>query len=416
MSSDVKTAEPVNGGGGPKTTAMTPAAPAKGQIARRTFGGQEIEASAETAGTALAAQARAMVEARFVMAMRNPRDWDDVRSKMLRACERPGFAGSMSEKVWGAAWYRKPVGDGAEGFSIRFAEEALRAMGNVDVQTVPVYEDDDKRIITVVVTDLESNLSFPTSLIVTKTVERRKLRQNETALRVRTNSRGEPTYIVEATEDDVFQKQQNLISKAIRNGALRLLPGDIQAECRARILAIRSGDAAKDPDGARKKVADAFAGLNVMPSHLKEYLGHDLSTATPAEIADLRDLYNELKDGKTTWAEVMAEVLDEREEAAGGQATPQKSGIDALTDKLKASTPAPGAVAAPAQPAITTTATPAPAAAPATAPASPPPLSPPAAPGPPAAAEQPEPQGAFGKAVQAEQEKRGGRQRTIGDE
>lgn len=377
-----KTAQPVppNGGQG-QTTAMT--APAAGQIARRGALGTELESSAETAGAILAAQARAMVEARFVMALRNPRDWDDVRSKIMRAVERPGFAGHATEKVWGAAWYRKPVGEGAEGFSIRFAEEALRCMGNVDVQTITVYDDDDKRIVSVNVTDLESNLSFPTSLIVTKTVERRNLRKGEQALKVRVNSSGQNTYIVEATEDDVFQKQQNLVSKAIRNGALRLLPGDIQAEARKRILEIRHGDIAKDPDGARRKVADGFSALNVTPSMVKEYLGHDLATASPAELGDLRDLWTELKEGKTTWAEVMAEVQDER--GAAQAPAPKASGLDVLTDKLKAQT---------------TTATS----------ETQPPAQPPPPPPPPAEPEK----GVFGKAVVEEETKRrGGTQRKL---
>jgi hypothetical protein len=229
-----------------------------------------------------------MVKARFTIALRRPRDWDDVRSKMLRACERPGFAGSATEKTWGAAWYRKPVGEGVEGFSIRFAEEAVRCMGNLDVEPVVVFEDAGKRILNVTVLDLESNVAYQTPITVEKTVVRKFLKKGEEALRVMVNSRGETTYLLPATDDEVFSKQQNLSSKALRTNVLRILPGDIQAECRARILAIRNGEAAKDPDGFRKKVADGFAKLNVRPSDLKELLGHDLATASPAELTDSR--------------------------------------------------------------------------------------------------------------------------------
>lgn len=334
-------------------TGVTPA-PAAGVMQRQEFGAQSLVAGAETATAALAAREKAMVEARFIMAMRRPRDWDEVRTKMLAACERPGFAGSATEKVWGAAWYRKPVGEGAEGFSIRFAEEAMRAMGNIDVLPATVYEDDRKRIVTVMVLDLETNNSNTTTLTIDKTVERKFLKKGDVPLRSRTNSQGETVHLLPATEDDVFTKQQNLVSKAIRTGILRILPGDIQAECRARILAIRHGDVAKDPTAMRRKIADGFAALNVSPVQLKEYLGHDLASCTPAELVALRELWEGLKDGETTWAEVMAEVREGRGEGVAPESAEKpKTGLDAATERLQAraaaATPAPPADA-PAEP------------------------------------------------------------------
>jgi hypothetical protein len=79
-------------------------------------------------------------------------------------------------------------------------------MGNLDIQTVTVYEDDSRRICTVVVMDLETNVAFPTSISIEKIVERRFLPKGETALRVRTNSEGKPVYTVRATEDEVFSR------------------------------------------------------------------------------------------------------------------------------------------------------------------------------------------------------------------
>ena len=67
----------------------------------------------ETAGTVLAAQAKAQIEARYIMAERHPRDLDIVRAKLIKECKRPGFAA--------VARYLKPIGRGVEGPSIRFA-------------------------------------------------------------------------------------------------------------------------------------------------------------------------------------------------------------------------------------------------------------------------------------------------------
>ena len=315
----------------------TPGAGSTNTVARQEFGAQQIEVRGETASTALAAQAKAMVEARFIVAMRRPRDLDDVRAKLLRSCERPGFAGHAVEKVWGAAWYRKPVGDGVEGFSVRFAEEAVRALGNVDVEPTVTYDDERKRILSVSVIDLETNVAYRNTIVVEKTVERRRLARGQEALSVRVNSKGETTYLVEATDDDVFAKQNALISKTVRNAVLRLLPGDIQADCRARILQIRLGDVAKDPDKVRREVSDAFGKLNVLPSQVKQYLGHELITATPAELVELRELYKDIQAGKTTWHEALGTVLEARgEEAEPPAAAPPRPGLDGLTDKLKA--------------------------------------------------------------------------------
>ena len=125
--------------------------------------------TAETASTAVAVQARAAVEARYKMALMRPRSWDEVRVRLLAACKRPGFAET--------ARYAKPVGGKSiEGPSIRFAEEALRAMGNAYVETMVVFDDDERRIVRVTVTDLEANLSYPHDITLRKTVERRRLK------------------------------------------------------------------------------------------------------------------------------------------------------------------------------------------------------------------------------------------------
>lgn len=312
-------------------------APAAGITQRESFNENALERTAETATTAIAAQARALVEARFVMAMRRPRDLDMVRAKLLRACERVGFAGSATEKVWGSAWFSKPLskGDAIEGFSIRFAEEAARALGNIDCTVTPIYDDQERRIVSVVVMDLESNTAFPQSIVFDKTVERKFLKRGQEAKAMRVNSYGDTVYIVEATDDEVLVKQNALVSKAMRNGILRVLPGDIQAECRARILAIREGDAAKDPDKVRREVNDAFATLNVLPAMLKDFLGHDLGTATPSELADLRDLFKSLRDGETDWARVMGEVRASRGEAPSATDEPEAKTLASVTKELK---------------------------------------------------------------------------------
>jgi len=257
-------------------------------------------ATPETASSSVAAQARASIEARYAIALRFPRDLDDVRVRLIADCKRPGFAE--------IARYRKPISKGVEGFSIRFAEAALRAMRNVAPEMTTLYDDESKRIVRVSVTDLESNLTYSSDVVIDKVVERSQLRDGQVPLKVRTNSQGKTTYLVAATEDDLLNKQGALVSKAMRTHALRILPGDIQDECEAVILATLGNKAAADPRAEQKKLADAFASVGVKPSQLKDYLGHELEACAAEELVNLRALFQGLKDGETTWAEITKPV------------------------------------------------------------------------------------------------------------
>ena len=288
---------------------------------------QAVALRGETAALAQAEQAKAAVQARYLMAMKNPRDWDTVRIRLQKECRRPGFAE--------VARYHKPIGKGVEGLSIRFAEAAIRCMTNILVESHVVYDDADKRQIRVSVTDLEANVTYPIDVMLSKTVERRQLKPGEVALSVRMNSQNQPTYTLPATEDDILNKQNAQVSKAIRTAGLRILPGDIADECEQMILDTLKNRDAADPDAAKKKILDAFATLNVMPAEIKVYLGHPVEQLSQPEILELRALYTAIKDGEASWAAAL-------ESKAGGKAPAEmkgqtegakKSALDRLAEK-----------------------------------------------------------------------------------
>lgn len=324
------------------STGMVPAPPAAvqpaaGQATRQM--GTEVATYGDVGGQRAGAEARALVEARFVMARRFPRDLDEVRVRVLREVEREGFAA--------IAWYKKPVGDGVEGLSVRFYEMAARCMGNLMVVPTTTYEDERKRVVHVEVIDLETNYSPALDVTVEKTVERRSLGDGREALSVRLNSQKKPTYTVLATEDELLGKTNALLSKARRNLLAQVVPGDIVDAAKVRILAIRRGEAAKDPEAFKNKVLASFAELNVLPAELKRYLGHEVSTASPAELTDLRDLYSTIKAGEAVWAEVLAERLAERGEQASTEEQP-KAGLAGVTERLNAAKAAGSSSGAPA--------------------------------------------------------------------
>ena len=274
----------------------------------------------ETAATAVAAHAKAAIEARYAVALHRRRDVDDVR--VAKECSRPGFAR--------VAKYSVPRGGKRiSGPSIRLAEAAIRIMGNIQIETPTLYDDPSRQIVRIEATDLETNASYALDLVIEKTVERKVLRAGQVALGERINSSNERVYLVEATEDDFAVKKGAQVSKAIRTLGLRLLPGDLLDEAMAQVDATLHNEAAKDPDAERKAIADGFAKANVAPSHLKAFLGHELSQCSPAELVDLRALLRALLDGQTTWAEVLAEQNAASDQA--GAATNAKA--DALRTK-----------------------------------------------------------------------------------
>lgn len=260
-----------------------------------------IAKTSETASTAVAAQAQAAVQARYTVALARPRNIDQVRVALLKECRRPYFAE--------VARYHKPVGQGVEGPSIRFAEAAARCMGNILVETPTVYDDTEKRIVRVVGTDLETNMTYQKDVTVTKTVERRQAKGE--VLGTRLGSGGQTLYIIAADDDAILNKENALVSKAMRTVLLRLIPGDLIDESMDQVAATLRDKAAQDPDAARRRVVDGFAAIGIQPNDLVAYLRHGLEKLTPAELVHLRSLYQAIKDGEATWLEVMGNQATE---------------------------------------------------------------------------------------------------------
>ena len=281
-----------------------------------------VTTQGEISATTLAAEVEAVVKAKFAMAAHRPRDLDQVRSRLLKDCQRPGFART--------ARYKLPRANTTiTGPTIRFAEAAVRAMGNVDISVRTIFEDADRRKVRIDVIDLEANAGYSSEVILEKVVERRELKQGQRPIGQRLNSSGKTVYLVEATEDEMLQKSGAAVSKAIRTNGLRLVPGDIVAEAlEVCVETERNADAA-DPDAARKRMLDAFDGIGISPSALKEYVGQELATLAPAQVQELRGLFAAISEGTTTWAHTLGERSAAREQKTSGAAAKAKDAVAA---------------------------------------------------------------------------------------
>lgn len=315
-----------------------------GQIVRQEFGAQQVQAPAETSATALAERERSTIQAMFIVARQNPRNVARFEQNLLKECERPGFAE--------VARYRKPVGrkkneatgeweqSYAEGFSIRFAEAAMRHWTNLVCDAKSAYEDDQKRIVRMVVMDLESNITISSELNLSKTVERKGKKKGNAeippegreVISERLNSYGDKTYTVVATDDEIGMKQGANWSKFIRN-VLRFMPGDILDACESQIEKTLKG---LGPEAARQRLIDAFDRIGVTIANVQEYVGHSISTLSGEEINELRKIHAAIREGESTWKEMVeAKAPAGSKEAAQEVAKQKLANLGAKKDNPK---------------------------------------------------------------------------------
>jgi len=292
--------------------------PQPGEVAQQGLGLTSIERQGDLSVRAMAKQAEAQIQARYVMAMQNRRDIMGARAALLKDCDRPFFARK--------AIYRKPIGKGVEGPSIRLAESAARAMTNILTDVSAIYDDPTKRIVRVIASDLETNVTYTKDVTVNKTIERLQPTAGRKIISQRVNSQGKPTYLIEATDDEILDREGALASKAMRTCLLRLIPADILEEAIQRCYQTQAKKDAEDPDGARKDMVDAFGELCINVEQIGEYLGHPLDQTDPKEMKDLRGIYTAIKDGEATWAEAIAsrEAQQPKTPAPAATATPEQ--------------------------------------------------------------------------------------------
>lgn len=303
-----------------------------------------IGAVANTYEHALAAQAKAMVEARYVMAMKRPRNMRAVREHVLNECGRPSFANGKS------TLYSRKIGTQMiEGLGIRFVEMAVRAMTNILIETIMVFEDDTRELHRVTVTDLESNVTYPMDVRIDKTVERRYPADDGSYISFRKNSYGKLVYRVPASEDDLHNKRGALISKATRTLGLRVLPGDLCDEAEAIIRKTRKASIVNDAN-AVANIIKSFAELEVSERDLANFLQKQVKDATNDDVLLLRSIYSTVRDGEATWDSYVTKEPQHGEPARQQEAASQ----------YPASTPAPTPAPTPAAPAPAPTPAPAP--------------------------------------------------------
>jgi len=299
---------------------MVPVGPAGVTLRDDGQGGREIVRASETTTAAASTGAEMEVRARYAMARQFPRSDDTARIRLLSDCSRVQFAD--------VAIYSKPIGNGkqAKGLSIRFAEAARSRWGNLYVRSVVVLDDPEKQILRVSATDLETNNTEETDVLIEKTVERRLLKDGQIAIRSRINSTGDLVYVVQADEGAFLTKRKAEEAKAKRQVILAMIPGDILDECKAKVAVTQRNRDAADPTAAKKALFDGFASIGIIPTEIEnKYLGHSVDIITPDEMIELRAVYAALRDGEVkSWTD----VVEAKNSVSGPGAKKQNSKVE----------------------------------------------------------------------------------------
>lgn len=246
---------------------------------------------------AAAERSKALVQVKFLMALQDPRNEDDAEREILKYCQKPEFAENVE--------YNIPFGDvRARGLTIRFAEMARMFWKHLHIDQQTLYEDKDCVIVNVDGLDAQMCVSESAQVRIEKSIERKNKKDRE-VISERKNSKNETVYLVQATEDELFMKQNRIISKLRRNIILGFLPAHIKFEALKVARKTVADRDAKDPDEARKKLIEAFAALGITSTDLKQYLGHAAKTITPNEITKLREIYVAIRDGEAKWTDYL---------------------------------------------------------------------------------------------------------------
>lgn len=253
---------------------------------------KDIGASAQS----LAAQTE--VQGAILMAKQFRRDEDNAFERIIRACRRSTFAENVT--------YNFPRGSTRViGPSIYFAREMAKAWGNITYGFRVIRDDEELRVIRAYAWDMEHNTRVEQEDSFKKLIQRKF---------------GGETRWVSPDERDLRELTNRRGAILVRNCLLSLMPQDYVDEAIREATATMQKGIAADPDGARKKIIAGFGKLNVKPAALKTYLGIPLEQASPAQLAELRSMYESIRDGHSTWADYSQDGTESKPKQ------PQKTG------------------------------------------------------------------------------------------
>jgi len=229
------------------------------------------------AGSVQVEESRAVAEvkAQVVMARRFPRDPVLATDRILAECDRV----TLAEK----AVYSYPRGGTqVSGPSIRLAEAISRAWGNLAAGVVEVERVGAESSMLAYAWDLETNTM---------------IRKEFKVKHVRDSKKGGKQEV--SDERDIYEITANQAARRLRACILSLIPGDVVEAAVNRCEKTLTANVGDLP-AAITKMVKVFEGIGVGKALLEKRLRHRVEATQSAEIVQLRNVYNSIRDGMGT--------------------------------------------------------------------------------------------------------------------
>ena len=214
----------------------------------------------------------AEIQAKMILAQRNPRSEKAALDRILTACARPGLAL--------VAAYEYPRGDTLiTGPSIRMAETMARYWGNLDYGIRELEQRNGESTVEAYAWDMETNVS------------QRKIFQ---VPHVRYSKKFGNTTL--ADPRDIYELVANQGARRLRACILGIIPGDIVDAALEACEATLKAKVSITPD-LISGLVKAFAEFNVTQEQIEVRIQRHMDAITPGMVVQLRRIYTSLRDG-----------------------------------------------------------------------------------------------------------------------
>lgn len=243
------------------------------------------------------------VQGAIVLAKRFPRNQIEAMDRISVTCQRPGLAEQ-------ALYSYARGGTEITGPSIRLAEAIAQNWQNLQFGIRELEQRNGESTVEAFCWDVETNVRQVKAFQVKH--ERHTKKGN---------------YKLEDPRD-IYEAVANQGARRLRACILGIIPGDVIDAAVGQCEQTLKSKADTSPD-ALKKLVDVFAGMKVTKEQIEKRIQRRLDTITPAQLIQLRKIYNSLKDGMSAPADWF--------EATTADAKPDAS--KSLKDKVRAAKP-----------------------------------------------------------------------------
>lgn len=250
------------------------------------------------------ARETAEIQSMMVIAKNFPRDERRVLDLILNDCQRP----SLAQK---ALYQYSRGGSDISGPSIHLAKAIAKRWGNMKSGIVELEQKNGESICEAYALDLESNYKESKIFSVPH---------------IRSTKRG--TYRLEDPRD-IYELVANNGSRRERACILSVIPGDIVDEAVEQCTRTLMANADVSPENIKKMCEMFFGEFGVTREQIEKRIQRRIDSITPAQMVNLRSIYNSLKDGMSNPGDWFETTEENKAESSAG-----KSGKDAVADAL----------------------------------------------------------------------------------